>query len=53
MEIKPNGARRFARSAIHRLKSYIAHSHRSEHQDDTRQFMPMLVSPDAHGAYPE
>ncbi len=45
MEIKPNGAPRFARSAIYQLESCIAHLHRSEHQDDTRQLIPMLVSP--------
>ena len=45
IEIKPNGAPRFARSAIYQLESYIAHLHRSEHQDDTRRFIPMLVSP--------
>ena len=45
MEIKSNGAPRFARSAVYQLESYIAHLHRSEHQDDTRQFIPMLVSP--------
>ena len=45
MEFKSNGAPRFARSAIYQLESYIAHLHRSEHQDDTRQFIPMLVSP--------
>ena len=44
-EIKPNGAPRFARSAVYQLESCIAHLHRSEHQDDTRQFIPMLVSP--------
>ena len=44
MEIKSNGAPRFARSAIYQLESYIAHLHRSEHQDDTGQFIPMLVS---------
>ena len=44
MEIKPNGAPRFARSAIYQLESYITHLHRSEHQDDTGQFIPMLVS---------
>ena len=53
MEIKSNGAPRFARSAVYQLESYIAHLHRSEHQDDTRQFIPTPVSPDAHGAYPE
>ena len=45
MEIKPNGAPRFARSAVYQLESCIAHLHRSEHRDDTRQFIPMLVSP--------
>ena len=44
MEFKSNGAPRFARSAIYQLESYIAHLHRSEHLDDTRQFIPMLVS---------
>ena len=45
IESKSNGAPRFARSAVYELESYIAHLHRSEHQDDTRQFIPMLVSP--------
>ena len=45
MEFKSNGAPRFARSAIYQFESYIAHLHRSEHQDDTQQFIPMLVSP--------
>ena len=45
MEIKPNGAPRFARSAIYQLESYIAHLRRSEHQDVTHQFIPLLVSP--------
>ena len=44
IEIKPNGAPRFARSAIYELQSYIAHLHRSEHQDDPGQFIPILVS---------
>ena len=44
MEIKPNGAPRFARSAVYQLESYIAHLHRSDHQDVTRQFIPILVS---------
>ena len=44
MEIKSNGAPRLARSAIYELQSYIAHLHRSEHQDDPGQFIPMLVS---------
>ena len=44
IEIKSNGAPRFARSAIYQLESYIAHLHRSEHQDVNRQFIPMLVS---------
>ena len=45
MEIKPNGAPRFARSAVYQLESYIAHLHRFENQDGTRHFIPMLVSP--------
>ena len=45
MEIKPNGAPRFARSAVYQLESYIAHLRRSERQDDVRQLIPMLVSP--------
>ena len=45
MEVKSDGAPRFARSAVYQLESCIAHLHRSEHQDDTRQFIPMLVSP--------
>jgi len=45
MEVTSNGAPRFARSAVYQLESYIAHLHRSEHRDDTRQFIPMLVSP--------
>ena len=44
MEITSNGAPRFARSAIYQLESCIAHLHRSELQDDTGQFIPMLVS---------
>ena len=45
VEIKSNGAPRFARSAVYQLESCVAHLHRSEHQDDTRQFIPLLVSP--------
>ena len=44
MEGKADGAPRFARSVIYQLESCIAHLHRSEHQDVTRQFIPMLVS---------
>ena len=44
IEIKPHGAPRFARSAVYQLESCIAHLHRSDHQDVTRQFIPMLVS---------
>ena len=44
VEFKSNGAPRFARSAIYQLESCIAHLHRSEHQDDTGQLIPMLVS---------
>ena len=45
MEIKLNGAPRFARSAVYQLESCIAQLHRSEHRDDSLQFIPMLVSP--------
>ena len=45
MEIKSNGAPRFARSAVYQLESYVAHLHRSEHRDNTRKVIPMLVSP--------
>ncbi len=45
IEIKPNGAPRFARSAVYQLESYIARLHRSEHQVVDREFIPMLVSP--------
>ncbi len=45
MEIKSNGAPRFARSAIYQLESCIAHLHRSEHHADSGQFIPMLASP--------
>ena len=44
IEIKRDGAPRHVRSAVYQLKSYIAHLHPSEHQDVTRQFIPMLVS---------
>lgn len=45
MAIKRDGAPRHVRSAVYQLESYIAHLHRSEHQDADRQFIPMLVSP--------
>ena len=45
IESKSNGAPRFARSAVYQLESYIAHLHRTEPQDDSLQFIPMLVSP--------
>ena len=44
IEIKPNGAPRFARSAVYQLESYIAHLNRSDHHDVPRQFIPVLVS---------
>jgi len=44
IEVKSNGAPRFARSAVYQLESYMAHLHRSDHQDVTRHFIPMLVS---------
>ena len=45
MGITSNGAPRFARDAIYQLEACVAHLQRSEHQDDIRQFIPMLVSP--------
>ena len=45
VEIEANGQPRFVRSAVYRLESCIAHLHRSERQDVTPQFTPMLVSP--------
>ena len=45
VEITSNGAPRFARSAVYQLESYIAHLRRSEHRNDTRQLIPMLMSP--------
>ena len=44
MEFRSNGAPRFARLAVYQLESHIARLHRSEHQDGTGQFIPMLVS---------
>ena len=44
IEIKSNGAPRFARSAVYQLESYMAHLHRSDHQDITWQCIPILVS---------
>ena len=45
MEFRSDGAPRFTRLAVYQLESYIARLHRSEHRDDTGQFIPMLVSP--------
>ena len=45
IEIKSNGTPRNARSAVYKLKSCIAHLLRSEEQEATKQFIPMLVSP--------
>ena len=44
IEIKTDGAPRHVRSAVYQLESYIAHLHRSEHEDVNRQFIPILVS---------
>ena len=44
MEVKSNGAPRFARSAVYQLESYMAHLRRSDHQDVTGRLIPMLVS---------
>ncbi len=53
MEMKSDGGPRFARSVIYQLESYIAQLHRSEHQDDTRQFIPMTVSGPIGGPAPK
>ncbi len=45
IEVKQDGAPRFARSAVYRLESYIAHLHRSERPGETGRFIPMVVSP--------
>ena len=44
VEIKSNGAPRFARHGVYKLESCIAHLHRSSRHDAVRQFIPMLFS---------
>lgn len=45
IEVKPNGAPRFVRSAIYRLESHLTRLRRASASDAGRQFIPMLVSP--------
>lgn len=45
VEVRPNGAPRFVRSAIYRLESCIARLHRSGAANSGRRLVPMLVSP--------
>ncbi len=45
IQVKSNGAPRFARSAVYQLKGYIAHPHALGQTMSDRQLIPMLVSP--------
>ncbi len=45
LEAKKNGAPRFVRSAIHHLKSYLAHMHQFVHEHVGSRLIPMIVSP--------
>ena len=45
IEVKPNGAPQFVRSAVYQLNSYVAHSLQFRHSDDSRRLVPMVVSP--------
>ena len=45
VEAKKNGAPRFVRSAIHHLKSYLAHMHQFVHEHVGSRLIPMIVSP--------
>ncbi|MDE2707114.1 MAG: hypothetical protein OXI35_18770 [Gemmatimonadota bacterium] len=45
IEVKPNGAPRFVRSAIYHLRDYVAHVNPSNQADANRRLIPMLVSP--------
>lgn len=45
IEIKSNGAPRFVRSAVYQLKGYIADARQSVHDDSSRRWIPMIVSP--------
>ena len=44
IEIKVNGAPRVVRSAVHRLRGYLAHAHESGLADSGRRLIPMFVS---------
>ena len=44
IEVKPNGAPRFVRSAIYHLRDYVAHVDQSNHADADQRLIPMLVS---------
>ena len=45
IEVKPNGAPRFVRSAVYHLRDYVAHADQSNHADADQRLIPMLVSP--------
>ena len=45
IEVKPNGAPRFVRSAIYHLRDYVAHVDQSNRADAGQRLIPMLVSP--------
>ena len=45
IEVKPNGAPRFVRSAIYQLRDYVAHVDQFNHADAGQRLIPMLVSP--------
>lgn len=45
IDVKRDGAPRFVRSAVYRLKGYLAHVDQSDHEDSNRRWIPMLVSP--------
>lgn len=45
IEVKPNGAPRFVRSAVYQLKSYLAHAGDFPNSDTRPRLIPMLVTP--------
>lgn len=45
IDVKRNGAPRFVRSAVYRLKGYVAHVGQFGHDDSKQLWIPMLVSP--------
>ena len=45
IEVKPNGAPRFVRSAVYQLRDYVAHVDQSNYADADQRLIPMLVSP--------